>query len=89
MLVAGHPKPAILSPLHHHLRYAGRLRKIFLGHQQVTMLGDPWLVAKPRANHMQWEFALEFFLPAGPHRMEQSWPTRDAGAAKQSRHFAA
>jgi len=34
---------------------------------------------------VQRELSLEFCLPAGPHRMEQSWPTRDAGAAKQSR----
>jgi hypothetical protein len=38
---------------------------------------------------VQRELALEFCLPAGPHRMEQSWPTRDAGAAKESRHLAA
>jgi hypothetical protein len=38
---------------------------------------------------VQWELALEFRLPTGPHRVEQSWPTRDAGATKQSRHFAA
>jgi hypothetical protein len=38
---------------------------------------------------MQGELALEFGLSAGPHRVEQSWPTRDSGAAKQSRHPAA
>jgi len=36
-----------------------------------------------------WPIALEFCLPAGPHRMEQSWPTRHSGAAQQSRHLAA
>ena len=36
---------------------------------------------------MQWELALQFRLPAGPHRVEQSWPTRDAGAAQKSRQF--
>jgi hypothetical protein len=33
--------------------------KIILGDQQVTLLGDPWRVAKPRADHVQWELALE------------------------------
>jgi hypothetical protein len=28
-------------------------------------------------------------LSASPHRVEQSWPTRNAGAAQESRHLAA
>ena len=28
-------------------------------------------------------------LPAGSHRVEQSWPTRDAGPAQEARHLAA
>ena len=28
---------------------------------------------------MQRELALQFCLPAGTHRVEPSWPTRDAG----------
>ena len=39
------------------------------------------LFAQPGANHMQWELTLEFRLPTGSHRMEQSWPTRDSGAS--------
>ena len=38
---------------------------------------------------MQWELALEFCLSAGPHRVEQSRPARNAGAAKQARHLGA
>ena len=38
---------------------------------------------------MQRELALQFVLSACSHRMEQSWPTRDANAAQQSRHFGA
>ena len=38
---------------------------------------------------MEWELSLQFCLSASPHRMEQSWPTRDAGAAQESRHLAA
>ncbi len=68
------------SPLHHHLLHPSRLRKIILSNQQITLLCDPWRVAKPTANHMQRELALQFRLPAGPHRMKQSWPTRDAGS---------
>ena len=64
------------------LRYAGRSRKILIGNQQVTLLGDAWRVAKPRANHLEREFALQFRLPAGTHRVEQRWPTRDAGATQ-------
>jgi len=26
---------------------------------------------------VQWELALEFRLPAGSHRMEQSWPMKE------------
>jgi hypothetical protein len=68
------------------------LGKITFGDQQVTLLGNARRVAKPRANHMQRELTLQFRLPAGPpllkrNRMEQSWPTRDAGASQQSRHF--
>ena len=74
---------------HHHLRYACRFCKIILGNEQITLLGDAWRIAKPGANYMQGELALEFGLSAGPHRVEQSWPTRDSGAAKQSRHPAA
>ena len=70
------PTPPIHSPLHHHLRHASRLGKILLGDQQVTLLCDPWRVAKPGEDDVQREFALEFGLSAGPHRMEQSWPTR-------------
>ena len=38
---------------------------------------------------MQWELVLEFCLPAGSpllelYRVEQSWPTRDSGAAVAS-----
>jgi hypothetical protein len=71
---------------------AGRLGKIVFGDQQVTLLGNARRIAKPRANHMRRELTLQFRLPAGPpllkrNRMEQSWPTRDAGASQQSRHF--
>lgn len=38
---------------------------------------------------MKWKFSLEFRLSAGPHRVEQSWPTRDAGASQESRHLGA
>ena len=34
---------------------------------------------------MQRELALQFRLSAGPHRMEQSWPTRDAGVQSSRR----
>jgi hypothetical protein len=47
---------------YHHLRHPGGLGKVIFGNQQVTLLGDPWRVAKPRANHMQWELALEVRL---------------------------
>jgi len=67
----------------------GRLGKIILGNQQVTLLGDPRRVAQPGTDHVQWEFTLQFRLPAGSHRVEQSGPTRDAGATQQSRHFRA
>ncbi|MFM7976453.1 MAG: hypothetical protein ACKO8U_15365, partial [Pirellula sp.] len=43
------------------------LGKIIFGDQQVTLLGDPRRVAKPGANHMKWELALQFRLPAGSH----------------------
>jgi hypothetical protein len=36
------PTPPIDSPLHHHLLRPCRPHKIVLGHQQVTLLGDPW-----------------------------------------------
>lgn len=36
---------------------------------------QPERLTKPGTNHMQRELTLEFRLPAGPHRMEQSWPT--------------
>jgi len=38
---------------------------------------------------VQGELAQEFCLPAGPHRMKQSWPTRDPSASQQSRHLGA
>jgi len=38
---------------------------------------------------MQRELALEFCLSAGPHRVEQSRPTRDPSASQQSRHLGA
>jgi hypothetical protein len=38
---------------------------------------------------MQRELSLEFGLSASPHRVELSWPTRDADAAQQSCHLAA
>mgnify|MGYP003341451441 CR=1 FL=1 len=88
MPVAGHP-PHTTSQSHHHLLRPSRLCKIILGHQQITLLRNPWRVAKPRANHVQRELALELGLSARPHRVEQSWPTRDAGASQQSRHLAA
>jgi len=52
-----------------------RLGKIILGDQQVTLLGNTWRVAEPRADHVQWELALEFCLQAGspllkPYRIE-------------------
>jgi hypothetical protein len=37
---------------------------------------------------MKRELALEFGLPASTHRMKQSWPARDAGAAQESYHLA-
>jgi hypothetical protein len=78
MPVAGHPPHKTnFSPLHHYLRHPRRFRKIILSNQQVTLLSNAWRVAKPGANHMQWELALEFCLSAGPHRVEQSRPTRD------------
>ena len=88
------PTPPNDSPLHHHLFRPNRSRKIILSHQHVTLLGDPWWITKPRTNHMQRELALQFRLPdSSPllkrYRVEQSWPTRDAGAAKQARHLAA
>jgi len=55
--------------------------------QQVTLLCDAWRVAKPGADHVQWELTLEFCLPASSHRMEQSWPTRNTGAAQESCHL--
>jgi len=64
----------------HSLRHPGCLGKIFLSNQQVTLLCDAWRVAKPGADHVQRELALEFCLSASSHRMEQSWPTRNAGA---------
>ena len=72
-------------PLHHQLLHAGCLCEIILGNQQVTLLCDPWRIAKPRADDVDRELALEFCLPASSHRMEQSWPTRDSGAAQESR----
>jgi hypothetical protein len=41
--------PPIDLPLHHHLLRPHRLGEISVGDQQVTLLGDPWRVAKPRA----------------------------------------
>ena len=88
MPVAGHlPHTTDISSIHHRLRYAGRLGKIILGNQQVTLLCDARRVAKPGTDHVQWELALEFRLPACTHRVEQSWPTRDSGASQQSRHL--
>ena len=78
------------SPIEgHSLRHAGRSSKIVLGNQQITLLSDAWRVTKPRTDYVQWELTLEFRLSASPHRMEQSWPTRDARAAQESRHFGA
>jgi hypothetical protein len=88
MPVSGHP-PYSTSQLHHHLLRACRPGKVVLGNQQIALLCDAWRVAKPRSDDMQRELALEFRLSASAHRMEKSWPTRNAGAAKQSRHFAA
>ena len=59
------------------------------GDQQVTLLCDAWRVAEPGAHLVQWKLTLQFRLPAGPHRMKQSWPTRDAGSAQQARHLGA
>ena len=43
MPVAGHPPHTTnRSPLHHHPLHAGRLGKIILGNQQITLLCDPW-----------------------------------------------
>jgi hypothetical protein len=47
------------NPLHQHPLHPSRLGKIILGDQQVTLLGDTWRVAKPRANDAQRELALE------------------------------
>lgn len=88
MPVAGHP-PHTTESLHHHLLHAGRLGKIIFGDQQVALLSDTWRVAKRRSDHMQRELALQLCLSAGPHRMEQSWPARDAGAAQESCHLGA
>jgi hypothetical protein len=79
------PTPPIDSPLHHHPLRPSRLGKIVLSNQQVALLGDPWRVAKPGANHVQRELVLEFCLPAGSpllkrNRVEQSGPTLNAGA---------
>ncbi len=61
MPVSGHPPHTTnRSPLHHHLRQARCLGKIVFGDQQVTLLGDTRRVAKPRADHVQRELALEF-----------------------------
>jgi hypothetical protein len=38
---------------------------------------------------MDWELSLEFCLPAGPNRMEQSWPARNANSSHQSKHLTA
>ena len=38
---------------------------------------------------MDRELSLQFGLSAGPHRVEQWGPIRDAGAAQQSCHFGA
>jgi len=64
-----------------------RFRKIILGDQQITLLCDTRRIAKPRADHVQRELALQFCLSAGSpllklHCMEQSWPTRDSCAAQ-------
>ena len=93
MPVSGHP-PQTNQSLHHPLRDPGCLGEIIFGDQQVALLSDPRRVAKPRANHMQRELALQFLLPAGPpllklYGVEQSWPTRDAREAQESRHFGA
>jgi hypothetical protein len=82
MPVSGHLPQTIDSPLQHHLRYTSRLGKIILGHQQITLLRDAWRVAQPGTDYVQWELALQFRLSAGPHRVEQSWPTRNASAAQ-------
>jgi hypothetical protein len=78
----------------HHLLHPCRPSKIILSKQPINLLQDSWRVAKPRAHHMQRKIPLQFGLPAGPplfklYRMEQSWPTRDSGAAQQPRHLAA
>jgi hypothetical protein len=70
------------------------LGKIILGNQQIALLCDPWRITKPTADPVQGELSLQFGLSAGTpllkfHTVEQSWPTREAGAAKQSRHLAA
>jgi hypothetical protein len=75
--------------LHHHLCYTGRPGKIIFGNQQVALLSDSWRVAEPGADDVKRKLSLEFCLPAGSHRVEQSWPTRDAGASQQSRHLGA
>ncbi|MFM2094691.1 MAG: hypothetical protein RIS70_1815 [Planctomycetota bacterium] len=88
MPASEHP-PHTASHSHHNLLRPSRSREILLGNQQVTLLRDPRRVTKPGADDVQWELALEFRLATCPHRMEQSRPTRDASAAKQSRHLAA
>jgi len=72
------------SPLHHHLLHPCRSRKIILSYQQITLLCDTRRVAEPRADHGKRELALQFCLSFSPHRVEQSWPTRDPGAAQQT-----
>ena len=57
--------------------HTGRLGKVILGHEQVTLLGDAQRVAKPGADHVRRELALEFRLSAGspllkPYSAEQS-----------------
>ena len=53
MPVAGHlPHTTDISSIHHRLRQAGRLGKIIFGDQKVTLLGDPWRIAKPGADHV-------------------------------------
>jgi hypothetical protein len=61
MPVAGHPPHTTnRSPLHHHLHHARCLRKIIFCDPQVAPFFDTRRVAKPRADHVQRELALEF-----------------------------
>ncbi len=70
--------------IYHHLRHACCLSEVILSNQQVALLSDPWRIAQPRANHVNWELSLEFCLSASSHRVEQSWPTRNTGAVVAS-----